>query len=94
MGIRRVEKPHFINSREKQMNENKTNDITTLIDGSGFHVSMSTSSIRTESTIPYAYRLAKKQDGTLVLQGAYVWQEHPKSGHEWREIETVDLGAT
>ncbi len=47
---------------------------------------------RTESTAPMGYRLAKKPDGTLILQGAYLWQEGWNNyGHEWRDIETVEL---
>ncbi len=47
---------------------------------------------RTEKTTPDAYRLAKKPDGTLVLQGAYMWQEGWNNyGHEWRDIPTVEL---
>lgn len=47
---------------------------------------------RIESGAPSAYRLAKKPDGTLVLQGAYMWHEGlARSGHEWRDIPTVDL---
>jgi hypothetical protein len=51
-----------------------------------------TAPTRTEKTTPDAYRLAKKHDGTLVLQGAYMWQEGWNTyGHEWRDIPTVDL---
>ena len=51
-----------------------------------------TAPTRTESTVPAAYRLAKKPDETLVLQGAYSWQEGWNTfGHEWRDIPTVDL---
>jgi len=47
---------------------------------------------RTEKTTPCAYRLAKKADGSLVLQGAYMWQEGwDNCGHEWRDIPTVEL---
>ena len=47
---------------------------------------------RTEKATPDAYRLAKKSDGELVLQGAYMWQEGwTNYGHEWRDIPTVDL---
>lgn len=47
---------------------------------------------RTENLTPTAYRLAKKSDGTLVLQGAYMWREGWSShGYEWRDIPTVDL---
>lgn len=41
---------------------------------------------------PSAYRLAKKHDGTLVLQGSYEWWSGlTGSGHEWRDIPTVDI---
>lgn len=46
---------------------------------------------RVEKTTPDAYRLAKKPDGTVVLQGAYMWQEGRNYGHEWRDIPTVEL---
>lgn len=47
---------------------------------------------RIENTTPSEYRLARKRDGTLVLQGAYMWQEgFNKYGHEWRDIPTVEL---
>jgi len=40
---------------------------------------------------PEQYRLAKKPDGTLVLQGAcYRWKDG-KLGHDWRDIPTVEL---
>ncbi len=46
---------------------------------------------RVESGTPSAYRLARKPNGDLVLQGAYVWQEgFTKSGHEWRDVPTVE----
>jgi len=47
---------------------------------------------RTEKTTPDAYRLVKKQDGTLVLQGEYMWQKGRDYGHEWRDIPTVMEG--
>ena len=51
-----------------------------------------TAPTRTEKIAPDAYRLAKHPDGTLVLQGAYFWQEGWNTyGHEWRDIPTVDL---
>lgn len=54
--------------------------------------SICTGQARTESTSPSAYRLAKKQDGTLILQVAYLWQEGISLyGHEWRDIPTVNL---
>lgn len=51
-----------------------------------------TAPTRMEKTAPDAYRLAKKPDGTMVLQGAYMWQEGWNNyGHEWRDIPTVEL---
>ena len=52
-----------------------------------------TAPVRTERTAPDAYRLGKKPNGELVLQGAYMWEEGNKYGHEWREIPTVDIDA-
>lgn len=46
---------------------------------------------RVEDTLPSAYRLVKKTDSTLVLQGAYRWQEGDDSGQEWRYIPTVEF---
>lgn len=47
---------------------------------------------RVESLTPALYRLAKKPDGTLVLQGAYTWHQGGcKGGHEWRDIPTVEV---
>lgn len=48
---------------------------------------------RVESGSPDGYRLARKGNGTLILQGAYSWREGwSKSGHTWRDIPTVELG--
>lgn len=58
----------------------------------GFITTHTLREFRTESTVPFNYRLTKKPDGTLVLQGAYAWREgFGKSGHEWRDIPTVDI---
>ena len=48
-----------------------------------------TGTVRIGKTIPDVYRLARKPDGELVLQGAYFWQEGNINGHEWRDIPTV-----
>lgn len=51
-----------------------------------------TAPTRIEKTTPDAYRLVKKPDGTVVLQGAYMWHEGWNNyGHEWRDIPTVEL---
>lgn len=47
--------------------------------------------VRIEELRPLAYRLAKKPDGTLVLQGAFRWSEGECGGLEWREIPTIEL---
>jgi hypothetical protein len=38
---------------------------------------------------PSSYRLMKRKDGTLVLQGAYRWEKGSEGGHDWEDIETV-----
>jgi hypothetical protein len=49
---------------------------------------------RMEQKTPSEYRLARKPDGTLVLQGAYHWtQGWDGHGFEWRDIPTVDIPA-
>jgi hypothetical protein len=47
--------------------------------------------IRIERKIPEHYRLAKRlnQDGEIILQGAYFWQEGNNYGHTWRDIKTI-----
>ena len=47
--------------------------------------------IRIERKIPEHYRLAKRLNGEIILQGAYFWQEGNNYGHTWRDIETVNL---
>ena len=37
------------------------------------------------------YRLAKKPDGSLVLQRCFEWRGGATRGHEWRDQETVVL---
>lgn len=40
---------------------------------------------------PRMYRLCKKKDGDLVLQGAFYWQKGWElSGYEWEELETIN----
>lgn len=44
------------------------------------------------SSIPQAYRLAKKPDGELVLQGLFVNEiGYAATGESWREPEWRDL---
>lgn len=47
---------------------------------------------RTESNTPSTYRLAKKLDGTLVLQGGYRWTEGwSNHGITWKDLPTIEL---
>lgn len=47
---------------------------------------------RIESLVPESFRLARKPDGELVLQGCFVWREgFERHGHEWRDLPTVIL---
>ena len=46
---------------------------------------------RAESSTATRYRLGRKPDGELVLQGWYFWYEGAKTGYEWRDIETVSV---
>jgi hypothetical protein len=50
---------------------------------------------RVESGTAAAYRLVRYRTPEgfvhLKLQGAYQWTQGPDAGHEWRDIETVDL---
>ena len=46
---------------------------------------------RVENTIPFSYRLMRlKGTGELVLQGCFQWHQGWESGHEWRDIPTVE----
>ena len=47
---------------------------------------------RFESINPSGYRLVRKRNGEMVLQGAFHWQQgFSTSGFEWRDIPTVDV---
>lgn len=49
---------------------------------------------RMESYTPTSYRLARKPNGDVVLQGAYGWTAGQLHGHTWRDIPTVELTET
>jgi hypothetical protein len=40
--------------------------------------------------VPSSYRLMKRKDGALVLQGAYRWEKGCEAGFDWEDIETVE----
>jgi len=54
-------------------------------------------SSRASSNAPTTFRLGKKLDGTLVLQGGFEWKEmdengrYTKGGLTWEDLPTVDL---
>jgi hypothetical protein len=78
---------------EKELMTEETTNVTAFASTDGLLVTGAiTGPSRTEKTTPDAYRLAKRPDGTLVLQGAYMWQKGWNNyGHDWRDIPTVDL---
>ena len=51
--------------------------------------------VRTESTIPKAYRLIMRGDGNgnnlPALQGLFTWNEGSDYGAEWRTLETQEF---
>lgn len=52
---------------------------------------MRVTAARVESGTPASYRLARKPDGELILQGAFQWSEGCNNGIEWRDIPTLIL---
>lgn len=44
--------------------------------------------VRTVSGKAEQYRLMKKKDGELVLQGAFQWSDDTGGGIEWLDIRT------
>ena len=46
------------------------------------------SAAKVTATHAQAYRLARKQDGTVVLQGAFAWNQGSKYGVDWQDIPT------
>lgn len=47
--------------------------------------------VRVEHSVPSQYRLGRYPDGTLVLQGAFQWQQGSETGVDWKTIPTFDL---
>lgn len=51
---------------------------------------------RIENTRPVEYRLAKKEDGSVCLVGAFEWYGFDENGHQcggvdWRELPMMEL---
>lgn len=44
---------------------------------------------RFEDGTAKSYRLVKKPDGELVLQGCFMWHQGRMGGFAWRDIPTV-----
>lgn len=60
----------------------------------GAQLYFSTTVATKEVTVfPINYRLAKKEDGTLILQGCFHWRQGTSGGQEWKDLETVDYGS-
>lgn len=51
-----------------------------------------TYAMRTEEGTPRLFRYARYPDGSVRLQGGYVWQEGWSGGVTWRDVGTVDVG--
>jgi O-acetylhomoserine/O-acetylserine sulfhydrylase-like pyridoxal-dependent enzyme len=52
---------------------------------------VNTAAVRVESNTASAYRLKRTiEDGELVLQGCYQWQQGADGGFTWRDIETIE----
>jgi len=49
--------------------------------------------ITCESSVPASFRLGKKPNGEVILQGSYTWQNLSKGigGIKWREVPMVML---
>ena len=44
---------------------------------------------RIEYKTPVMYRLFRKKNGDIILQGAFKWEEGEMVGYEWRDIPEV-----
>ena len=55
--------------------------------------SMEQAPSRTVNRVPTEWRLARREDGELVLQAGYYWLQGNEHGVEWRDRETVDYAA-
>jgi hypothetical protein len=45
---------------------------------------------RTFSAKPSMYRLFKKKNGELILQGFFEWWSNNGGGGDWEDIETIE----
>jgi hypothetical protein len=62
------------------------------MEDTNYVVSSKLADVKTVSSTPANFRLARKQDGTIILQGAFVCSEgfNKLSWLEWRDLDTVD----
>lgn len=55
---------------------------------------MGSRTIKTQELSPRNIRFANYPDGSIRLQGAFLWCEGFKSGVEWRDIDMVQVDET
>ena len=68
-----------------------TDDFTTASSTGDFSVYPNAEEVSTRDCAPCAYRLARKPDGTLILQGRFRWTRGSVFGYEWADLETADV---
>lgn len=59
--------------------------------GSGIKVLSDSAPCRTQSLSPVEYRLARKKDGSIILQGAFEWRDGSRHGILWDEVPIHEL---
>lgn len=52
--------------------------------------SYSVGAARTEELMPSGFRLCRKKNGELVLQGCFKLSQGSCGGFEWRDLPTID----
>ena len=71
-------------------NKIDSTDDSIVVSGDVKNLTIGAARVKNQTAV--AYRLARKKDGSIILQGCFQWQEGwDKSGHDWEEIPIVDL---
>lgn len=52
---------------------------------------LSIAAVKVEYSTPRAFRIGRMPDGSIVLQGAYLWTQGDLGGIDWRTIPVVNL---
>lgn len=47
---------------------------------------------RIESAFPNGFRMAQYPDGSLRMQGAYIWSQGKMGGITWKDLPLVQVG--